>query len=193
MRRLFLVSTFFAIIPTVFLLAITFFLFLSYKTAQRDDTNNFLTSQRSVNYAALPTNENSFSTSIEQADARVELIHQFLTRYQSPLIPYASSIVTTADKYGLDFRLVPAIAMQESNLCKKAPIDSNNCWGFGIYGGKIKYFTTLEEGITTVTKALATKYREKGLTTPDEIMKMYTPSSNGSWANGVNYFLEEIQ
>jgi hypothetical protein len=173
--------------------SIIFLLFLSYKTVQRDDVNNFLTSQRSVNYAALPTNENSFSTTIHQEDARVELVKRFLNRYDSPLSPYAASIVKDADTYGLDFRLVPAIAMQESNLCKKMPVDSNNCWGFGIYGGKIMYFDTFEKGITTVTKALATKYKEKGLNTPNEIMKMYTPSSNGSWANGVNYFLAEIQ
>lgn len=193
MRRFFLLTTFFSIIPVVFLFSIVFLLFLSYKTSERDDTNNFLTSQRSVNYAALPTNENSFSTSIVQEDGRIELIKKFLDRYHSPLYPYAASIVRDADTYGLDYRLIPAIAMQESNLCKKMPIDSNNCWGFGIYGGKILYFDTFEKGITTVTKALATKYKARGLETPDEIMKMYTPGSNGSWANGVNYFLDEIQ
>lgn len=193
MKKLFLLTTFFTVIPVVFLLTIVFSLFLAYKTHAIDNTNNLLTSQRSVNYAALPSNENTFSGTIEEEDARVELIRKFLARYQSPLLPFASFIVSEADKYGLDYRLIPAIAMQESNLCKKMPVDSNNCWGYGIYGGKIKYFDTYGDGISAVTKSLATKYRQKGLTTPDEIMKMYTPGSNGSWANGVNFFLDEIQ
>ena len=192
MSRFVLLTSFVSIIPFLFL-SIVFLLFLSYKTTERDDKNNFLTSQRSVDYAALPTNENTFTTSIQQEDARVELVRQFFDKYNSPLYPYAASVVRDADKYDLDFRLIPAIAMQESNLCKKMPIGSNNCWGFGIYGGKVLHFDTFEEGITTVTKTLATRYKEKGLDTPDEIMKMYTPGSNGSWAHGVNYFLDEIQ
>lgn len=32
-----------------------------------------------------------------------------------------SKIVAIADKYNIDFRLLPAIAMQESNLCKSDP------------------------------------------------------------------------
>ena len=33
----------------------------------------------------------------------------------------------------MDFRLLPAIAMQESNLCKKILPDTFNCLGLGIH------------------------------------------------------------
>jgi hypothetical protein len=98
-----------------------------------------------------------------------------------------------ADKYSLDFRLIPSIAMQESNLCKKIPAESYNCWGFGIYGSKVTKFSNYPEAIETVTRTLALKYKEKGLVTPEEIMSMYTPSSNGSWAHGVNHFMQQLQ
>ncbi len=153
----------------------------------------FLAKDRTVAYAALPTNQNIFTAEITEEDGREEKLRQFLRRYHSPLEPYAGDIVAAADEFGLDFRFIPAIAMQESGLCKTIPYDSYNCWGFGIYGKTVTRFKDYKEGIYTVTKALATRYRERGLTTPDAIMSMYTPSSNGSWARGVNYFMGELE
>ncbi|HSW47712.1 MAG TPA: hypothetical protein VLG67_01405, partial [Candidatus Saccharimonadales bacterium] len=122
-----------------------------------------------------------------------EKIRQFLAKYNSPLEPYAVDIVNAADEYGLDHRLIVAIAMQESGLCKTIPEGSNNCWGFGIYTGHVTRFADYKEGIYTVTKALATRYKNKGLVTPEQIMTMYTPNSNGSWAHGVNHFMDKLQ
>ena len=87
----------------------------------------------------------------------------------------------------------PAIAMQESNLCKRSPENSFNCWGFGIYGQKVTRFSDYEEGIEAVTKTLALKYKADGLDTPQEIMRRYTPQSNGSWAESVEYFMDQLQ
>jgi hypothetical protein len=103
--------------------------------------------------------------------------------------------VDVADKYKLDYRLVPAIAMQESNLCKNLPgklKDSHNCWGFGVYGTKVTKFDNYNDAINTVTKTLAIQYVGKGLETPEQIMTRYTPGSNGSWANGVNHFMNVL-
>ena len=120
-------------------------------------------------------------------------VEDFFKRYNSPLLPYARIVVSDADKYGLDYRLIPAIAMQESTLCKKAPAGSYNCWGFGIYGRKVTKFSNYPEAIDTVTKTLALQYKNNGLETPEEIMAKYTPSSNGSWANSVNLFMNQLQ
>ena len=113
-------------------------------------------------------------------------------RYKSDLLPYAQNIVDAADKYDLDYRLIPAIAMQESNLCKKAPKDSHNCWGFAIYGKKVLKFDNYTDAINTVTKTLAIQYKGQGLETPEQIMTKYTPGSNGSWAKSVNYFMDQL-
>jgi hypothetical protein len=131
--------------------------------------------------------------SINQQDARVATVADFFRKYNSDLLPYAQNVVSAADKYNLDYRLIPAIAMQESNLCKKAPIGSYNCWGFGIYGKNLARFSSYPEAIDTVTKTLATQYKDKGLETPEQIMAKYTPSSNGSWADSVNLFMNQLQ
>lgn len=153
-----------------------------------------LTQSDEVVYAALPTSQNTFSDEIISSDARVETLRQFFAKYKSPLEPYAPIFVEKAEEYNMDYRLLPSIAMQETNLCKKAREGSNNCWGFGVYGGRYTYFEDYEQAINVIMKTLATKYRDKhGLVTPEEIQKMYTPSSNGSWAFGVRHFMEKLQ
>lgn len=146
-----------------------------------------------VAFAALPTSQDITSSAITQADGRAAKIEQFLEAYNSPLAPYANDIVKAADEYGIDYRLLPSIAMQESGLCKKIPENSYNCWGFGVYGQTAMHFSGYQDGIYTVSKALGEKYKANGLVTPQEIMHVYTPQSNGSWANGVNYFMNQLQ
>jgi hypothetical protein len=122
----------------------------------------------------------------------VDALSAFLSRYDSPLLGYAEEIVNAADKYGLDYRLLPAIAMQESTLCEKAPKDSFNCWGFGIYGKKVTRFDNFSHAIETVSKALAEDYHARGLQDPHEIMTRYTPSNSGEWAENVSYVMGRI-
>lgn len=148
---------------------------------------------RDVAYAALPSTENVVESKIITKDARIEMLNQFLARYKSPLLPYAEEIVAAAEKYGLDWRLLPAIGMQESNLCKKEIKESYNCWGFGIYGKKVTRFDNYPQAIDTVSKTLAKNYIEQGLVTPQEIMSKYTPSNNGEWADSVAHFMNELQ
>jgi hypothetical protein len=188
MRKLFFTTAFF----TVTLLGFLFSLIVSLSVYHTSSTS-LATRQATPAYAALPTSENVFSTEIIASDGRVEKIRQFFADYGSPLEPYAEDVVKAADEYGLDFRLIPAIAMQESNLCKRIPANSHNCWGFGIYGKTVTRFDNYKDAIYQVTKTLATKYKPKGLVTPDEIMTMYTPTSNGSWAFSVNHFMDQLQ
>jgi hypothetical protein len=144
-------------------------------------------------FASLPSSFPSISGEVLAADARGEIIKDYLSYYNSPLLPYAYLIVNTADKYGIDFRLTTAIAQQESNLCKNYPEGTYNCWGWGIHSRGTLAFSSFEEAIETVTKGLKEDYLDKGLLTPDAIMTKYTPLSNGSWAFGVDKFLNELQ
>ncbi len=190
MKRVILGVAFVAITPIAFLFALILTLASYHKNYI---SQAFILSRtNTVAYAALPTSQNTFSANISELDGRAEKIRQFLQRYNSPLEPYAQDIVDAADTYGLDHRLIPAIAMQESNLCLKIPTDSYNCWGFGIYGGKVHRFSDYKEGIYAVSKTLATKYHNKGLITPEQIMTKWTPSSNGSWAFSVNHFMNQL-
>ena len=188
MRNLLLTTTLLAIAPFTFIFGLIMLLVVY------GQTSHISTDRQTVAYAALPSTQNVLGATIIQDDVgKAEGLRQFMARYGSPLEPYAVDIVNAAEEYGIDHRLIVAIAMKESTLCKKIPEGSNNCWGFGIYGGKVTRFADYKEGIYTVTKALAVRYKGKGLVTPEQIMTMYTPSSNGSWAIGVNHVMNQLQ
>src|SRR6185369_6006057 len=188
MRKLFLTTAFF----TVTLLGFLFSLIISL-SVYHTSSASLAHSKATPAYAALPTSENVFATEIIASDGRTEKIRQFFANYGSPLEPYAQDVIDAADQYELDYRLIPAIAMQESNLCRRIPHGSYNCWGYGIYGKTITRFDNYKDAIYQVTKTLATKYKPQGLVTPDEIMTMYTPSSDGSWAFSVNQFMDQLE
>lgn len=176
--------------PLIIFLSIVYFSYFSYKKTSSSFLNS---SNQSVAFAALPTTDNLLEDQISSKDSRVENLRIFLNKYGSPLEPFSSQIVESSEKYGLDSRLLPAIAMQESNLCKKAPENSYNCWGFGMYGKKVTSFSGYDEAIETVSKTLARDYKDIGLITPEQIMSKYTPSNNGAWALSVNHFMNQLQ
>lgn len=144
-------------------------------------------------FASVPEVLGTLTSDVKTGDARPEILRNFFESNKSPLVPYSKYFVDVADTFNLDFRLLPAIAMQESNLCKKIPENSYNCWGYGIYGDKITKFKSYEEGIEIVAESLREKYVDKGFLSAEEIMSKYTPSSNGSWAKAVNHFMEEMK
>lgn len=144
-------------------------------------------------YASLPTTFPQITGTVQAEDARSAIVRDYLARYGSPLKPFASLIVQTADKYQIDYRLLTAIAQQESNLCKIIPPGTYNCYGWGIHSKGTLGFGSYEEGIETVSRGLRENYIDIGLTTPDLIMTKYTPLSNGSWALGVASFMAEMQ
>jgi len=135
----------------------------------------------------------SFLKEFQTKDIRIANLKYFFRKYNSILYDKADIFVQNADTYNFDYRLLPAIAMQESGLCKHIPENSYNCWGWGIYGGKVTRFTSYEEAIETISRGIKMHYIDKGLTTPEQIMKKYTPPSDGSWAYGVNTFLNIIE
>lgn len=156
------------------------------------------------------------STIVETDDARAVLVANFLKRYNTPrpqgggnlnhpLVPeeyFGEFFVELADEYNLDFRLLPAIAMQESNLCNHTPkpknengipTESYNCLGFGVYGDKVMMFPNFEANFELAAKTLKKNYIDIGLDTPYKIMKKYTPPSDGSWAESVNQWMAEMR
>lgn len=191
MRKFFLLTTFLMTAPAVFCLVLLFFLFISYHSTPSESTKH--TMDKKIAYAALPSNRNVLGVQSFSSHAEVELIRQFLERYNSPLEPYAEYFVVKAHEYGLDPRLLPAIAMQESTLCRKIPENSYNCWGFGIYGGRVTRFNDYGHAIDVISKTLGTKYKDKGLVTPDQIMTLYTPSNIGTWSANVTFFMEQMK
>ncbi|HSV94792.1 MAG TPA: hypothetical protein VLH94_02345 [Spirochaetia bacterium] len=147
-----------------------------------------------VVFAALPSFDREIQTSIKTADARPEIIRQYLNKYGSPLEPYSNLVVELSDQYGFDYRWLVAIAQQESNLCKYIPENSYNCWGWGIYGDKVTRFDSYEDALRRISPQF-TKIFLKGSHSKDpaEVMKTYTPPSDGSWADGVSSFFDALE
>lgn len=145
-------------------------------------------------YQALPDTQMVVSDSVGHQDARAKIVENFFKDNHSVLAAFSEQFVKVADQYQLDFRLLPAIAMQESTAARRVPEGSFNPFGFGIYGEKITRFDSWEQAIETVGKTLKEQYIDKGLITPYEIMTKYTPPSiekGGPWAAGVTQFMEE--
>jgi len=137
---------------------------------------------------------NSQSKSIiNGADARPVIIEKYLEKYKSPLLPYAQEIFDLSETYGFEYYWIVAIAQQESNLCKKIPDDSFNCWGYGIHKKGTLRFENYDLALKSYAEYLKREYFDKGLNTPELIMRKYCPSSNGSWARGVQQFIDEME
>lgn len=195
---MFLVGVFFVITPVT--LAISLFSLFSFKTSIlakdiQEPANLQANGYSGVQvYAALPPELPSVSDQVGAQDARPELVRQYLDYYNSPLSPYSDFIVQTEDKYKLDYRLIPAIAQQESNLCKVIPPGSYNCWGWGINSASNLGFNSYQDGIEQVSKGLRTDYLDKGLGSVDQIMSKYNPiSPGGAWAKGVSEFMDQME
>jgi hypothetical protein len=145
-------------------------------------------------FASLPSTISQTQTSFQVADARSEIVRQYLKKYKSDLEPYSALIVELSDKYNFDYRWLVAIAQQESNLCKYIPEGSYNCWGWGIYGDKVTKFQSYAEALYTIApKFKETFLKDEHLRDPYEVMQTYTPPSNGSWAEGVLQFFKELE
>lgn len=124
----------------------------------------------------------------DKTDDRVVKIEKFfrINRGNAPLMAHAVKFVEVADKYGLDYRLLPAIATMESGGGKSL-FRSYNAWGYGKYN-----FSSFDEGIETVGAGLK-KYKDRGLVTPGQIAPVYCPPNATNWAKGVEQFMNEIE
>ena len=147
----------------------------------------------SQNSTVLDSTKNEIVDQVVTDDARPLLIRKYLEKYQSPLAPYSDLIFKLSKTYGYEYYWIVAIAQQESNLCKKIPENSFNCWGYGIHKSGTLKFDNYELAIQSYAEYLKREYFDKGLNTPELIMKKYCPSSNGSWAEGVHQFINELE
>lgn len=128
---------------------------------------------------------------IQVADFRPVRVAKFLEG--TPLEPYSDLIVSVSDKYEIDYRLIPAIAMKETGAGRVAPENSYNAWGFE--NGRTR-FESWEQALESVAKTLKTRYVAKGMDTPDKMMPVYAPpamENGGGWARVINGYLAQME
>jgi hypothetical protein len=100
-------------------------------------------------------------------DTRAVRIDAYFAKNNLPLTGYGSAFVATADKYNLDWRLLPAIAMRESTGGKNVCPYGNVYNVFGWASCKVK-FKSYEHAIDSVgahlageIKSTASYYKDK--------------------------------
>jgi len=134
--------------------------------------------------AVLKTN----LSGLKKTDARGQKLATFLTQQNSPLAPYAEIFIQAADKYQIDWKLVPAITGVESSFGKNIPFRSYNAYGWA--NGAYR-FQSWDQSIKHVSQVIKKKYIDQGLDNPWKIGPVYAPPSK-TWAGKVVWFMNQI-
>lgn len=120
----------------------------------------------------------------QEIDQRLVRLHEFFDAYGCPLHNLAQDFLDAADNYGLDWRLLPSIALVESGGGKNYM--NNNIFG---WDSARKRFPTVRDGIHTVAHRLAHSklYQGKGLN-----MVLATYNQNSSYPPLVKYVMRQL-
>lgn len=126
----------------------------------------------------------------KRLDKKASILAEYLAQFNSPLQYHAQDFIDAADSFGLDWKMLPAIAGVESTFGKRIP-GGYNAWGWGVYGTQAIYFSSWRDGIFTIAKGLRENYLNKGLTEPYSINRVYAASPTWGWK--VTYFMADIE
>ncbi len=126
-------------------------------------------------------------------DERIDQLRTYLSMHNSPLAGEAAHFIAEADRLGLDWKLVAAIAGTESTFGKHVPGGSYNGWGWGIPTGAQSgiAFGSWKQGITTVSEGLKYRYINRGAVSIEQIGRIYAASPR--WPGNVRFFLNKIE
>lgn len=134
-------------------------------------------------YEGFP--EIEFELDRSPRDKRIEKLESFLESKGSPMAPYADLIVYYSDLYGVDPRLMVAIAAIESGYGKVC-FRPYNAWGF--YNGS--NWGSWSESIKGYMEGMNGSYFSKGARTPEAIGSSYAADPN--WAARIRGEMAEI-
>lgn len=123
-------------------------------------------------------------------DPRAAQMRAVLTKYNSPMIGLEDVMIKTAEKYGLDWTFMAAIAGTESSFARRMPADCNNPYGWGIYGDNKICFKSLEDSIEGVASGLAKKYNISSI---ESIARTYNKVSTEGWIKHTRFFMRKIK
>ncbi len=139
---------------------------------------------------APPQKWSEIEIAIQQAnarkakEARYASLESYLARYGSPLSPYTKDFIDAGDKYGVDYRVVVAIAGREQTFGVAWPGASHNFWGYGGYR-----WPDIPTAIWEYTRYLSEDY--PGLSKGDVYGSASRYAASSSWAAGVSQFYAE--
>lgn len=184
-------ATAWASLSVVFIFSFLISVMITPTKARPEDTRRY-----SI-YASEPLTLSEATSTIYAKDSRAQRINEVFRMFKCPMEGLGEAFVYEADKNNIPWWLAASIAFQESSCGKNTPkvagIETYNAWGWAVYGNSVKSFDSYEKGIATVSSYLYDQFISRGVTDLCEIMKVYTPPSNGSWCSGVSHFAELIK
>lgn len=135
-----------------------------------------------------PSTETAQAQTAQSLDIRAVALSQFFQKFKCPSLNYQliPNYLEAADKYNIDYRLLPAISIQESSCGQHYPSDTNNLWGWA--SARVR-FESLQVGVDFVSQQLANGryYAGKNL---DDKLKAYNP--NATYALKIKALMKEI-
>ena len=129
-------------------------------------------------------------------DPRANTLQRFFAGKGSPLAGYTDAFLSAADRYGLDWRLLPAISGIETSFGKTG-VGATGPFGYG----SAKSWGSTPNAIDVAAKGLADAGGYyKSARTIDEIGRIWAPvgasndpnGTNGGWVGAVNSFFREL-
>jgi hypothetical protein len=121
----------------------------------------------------------------QENEQKIERIRNHFEERDSELADYAEDFVSVANKYGIDYRLLPAIATYESDA------GNSNFKPYNPFGWGNKGFGSYSEAIEVVGKGLA-GYYAKGLDTVAEIAPVYCPPNSKNWEKNIKSIMSNL-
>jgi len=137
--------------------------------------------------SAMP-NSQLAGNHIKDEDWRLLKLKEFLKEHSSPLLLWSEVFIESADDYGIDWRLLPAISGIESSFGKHLIDNSFNAYGWD--GGYYR-FADWPQSIQLMSQFLRERYYDRGLDTPQKIGSVYAPPTP-SWGSRVNSIMKQI-
>ena len=141
----------------------------------------FLMPKQSLAQAKIAGGSAQIKTNREASEEIIDSRHLVLTSYlrskDSPLVDYSWEFIKAADKYQIDWRLIPGIVGLESYFGQRMVPGTHNAYG---WAGGYYQFSSWEESIDHVAPKLRENYYNRGLTNPELIGPVYAPP-NPNW------------
>lgn len=132
---------------------------------------------------------------LKSARSRADDLDAYLHSKGSPLAGQGQTLVKYGNRYGVDPRLLVALAGAETSFGTDPNAGQDpahfNVWGWGPH---IK-FRSWDDAIGTITRGLKKNYIDKGLNTIAKIGNTWAPPSEnntGQWAQNVAGFFHEL-
>ena len=146
-------------------------------------------------YALPKQSAYTFGISVKSPDQRVSKLQNFLLAKKSPLAYSAPSFIKAADKYKLDWKLLPSIAGVESGFEKAGNLYDNNPFGY-MCGSSPCDFDSYDQAIFQVAKTISRSpaYKEyRSSRSISDLAIVYNRVSPEDWSRKIGFFYGKLK